>query len=345
MAAEGPHSFSSIGLLYNRAMTETLLITGGAGFIASNLADAALAAGHRVLILDSLVGGSRENLPKEAVFLHRDIRDTGLEPVLKAEGVTVVSHHAAQANVRVSLEEPVLDAAINIMGGLELIRACEQAGVRRFLFASSGGTVYGEQSEFPCTEEHPTAPTSPYGCSKLAFEEYLRAYQRLDILDPVILRYANVYGARQNAKGEAGIVAIIAEHLLDGRPPTIFGDGEQTRDYVHVGDVCEIQNRLLERWVPGIYNVGTGVETSVNELYERISRRLASPIEAIHGPPKEGELRRSCLDAFLLEEAIGFRPTTTIEEGLDHTLQYYVDRASESQAKARALRRSLQRDL
>jgi UDP-glucose 4-epimerase len=309
-------------------MSETLLITGVAGFIASHLADAALAAGHRVIALDNLFTGKRSNIPEDATFLRRDIRDSDLGKIMRSEGVTAISHHAAQVNVRVSVEQPVLDASVNVIGTLELIRACQEAGVRKFLFASSGGTVYGEQEVYPCDESHPTRPMSPYGCSKLSAEEYLRAYQRMGVLDPVVLRYANIYGARQDAKGEAGIVAILAEKLLAGISPTIFGDGEQTRDYVHVSDVAAIQTRMLEEWVPGVYNVGTSVETSVNQLFYLVSERLGTSIPAEYGPAKAGELARNSLDASRLEQAIGIRPRVSVSEGLELTLPYYLEQAS-----------------
>ena len=313
--------------IYNPAMSETVLITGGAGFIGSNLADAALAAGHRVLVLDSLIGGDRGNIHNDVTFLHRDIRDLNLEVILRSEEVTVVSHHAAQANVRVSMEQPLMDASVNVLGTLELMRACQAAGVRKFLFASSGGTVYGEQDHYPCDEDHAQRPSSPYGCSKLSAEGYLLTYQRLGILDPVILRYANVYGPRQNPKGEAGIIAILAEKLLAGESPTIFGDGEQTRDYVHVSDIAAIQNRLLEQWVPGVFNVGTSVETSVNELVRWVSEKLSTTIPAEHVSAKSGELSRNCLSSDRLERALGFKPNLSVLEGLDRTLPYYMKRA------------------
>ena len=218
----------------------TILVTGGAGFIGSHLADDALAHGERVVVLDNLATGKRENVPAGAVFHRRDLLDPGLEELLRDERVDVVSHHAAQANVRISLEDPAADARVNVLGSLELIAACKRAGVRRLLFASSGGTVYGEQQVFPCAEDHPKRPGSPYGCAKFAVELYLDAFARAGDLEPIVLRYANVYGPRQEPKGEAGIVAILAEKLLTGQTPRIFDDGEQTRDYVHVADVVAV---------------------------------------------------------------------------------------------------------
>ena len=301
----------------------TILVTGGAGFIGSHLAAGFLADGHRVLVLDSLVTGRRENVPPGATFLHRDLRDPGLAEILRAERVDVVDHHAAQANVRISVEDPLVDAAANILGSLALIQACRHAGVRRILFASSGGTVYGEQHVFPCDESHPARPTSPYGCAKLAVEHYLEAYGAIGDLDPVILRYANVYGERQDPKGEAGIVAILAEKFLAGETPRLFGDGEQTRDYVHVSDVVAANRAVVADWRPGTYNVGTGLETSLNALYRLIAGRLGADVEPTHAPAVAAELLRNSLDAGRLARTFGWHPRVAFADGLDLTLPYY----------------------
>jgi UDP-glucose 4-epimerase len=307
-----------------QAKTETLLITGGAGFIGGHLAQDALRQGHRVLVLDDLSTGKRENVPDGAELLVRDLRDPGLLELLRDHGVTMVSHHAAQANVRVSVEHPLLDAEANVLGGLLLIQACRHAGIRRILFASSGGTVYGEQEAFPCDEDHPMRPLSPYGCSKLALEHYLLSYHRLGDLDPIIVRYANIYGPRQDPKGEAGIVAIFAERLLSGQPPRIFGDGLQTRDYVHVDDVCAVQRAAMAHWVPGVYNVGTGVETTLRSLYARVLKGLGmEAVEPIYLPENRGELRRSALSSRRLAQALGVAPSIDLETGLAATLPYY----------------------
>lgn len=309
-------------------MSRTVLITGGAGFIGSHLADDALAHGERVVVLDDLSTGKRENVPAGAIFHRRSLLDPGLDELLADERVDTINHHAAQANVRISVEDPAADARINVLGTLELIAAARRTGVRRFLFASSGGTVYGEQRVFPCDETHPTAPTSPYGCAKLAAELYLEAFRASGDLEPVVLRYANVYGARQEPKGEAGIVAILAEKLLAGETPRIFDDGEQTRDYVHVADVVAANRAVCERWVPGAYNVGTGRETSVNALYAMVTSALGVEIAPRHVPPVAAELRRNSLDAGKLDRTFGYRPATSIEEGLARTLPWYRSRAS-----------------
>jgi len=309
-------------------MARTVLITGGAGFIGSHIADDVLAHGERAVVLDNLSTGRRENVPAGAVFYQRDLLDPGLAELLADERVDVVSHHAAQVNVRVSLEDPAADARANILATLELIKACKRCGIRQLLFASSGGTVYGEQQVYPCDEGHPKRPTSPYGCAKLSVELYLDAFRGMGDLDPIVLRYANIYGPRQEPKGEAGIVAILAEKLLAGETPRIFDDGEQTRDYVFVGDVAAANRAAIERWTSGIYNLGTGRETTVNALYEMVAARLGSAIRPVHAPPVAAELRRNALDASALERAMGAAPKTRLEQGLDQTLPYYRARAA-----------------
>jgi len=301
----------------------TILFTGGAGFIGSHLVDDALAHGDRAIVLDNLSTGKRENVPAGAVFYERDLNDPGLVELLGDEHVDLVDHHAAQVNVRASLEDPAGDARVNVLGSLALLGACKKLGIRRFLFASSGGTVYGEQEVFPCDETHPKRPASPYGCAKYAFELYLEAFGKGGDLDPVILRYANVYGPRQEPKGEAGIVAILAEKLLAGERPRIFDDGEQTRDYVYVSDIVAANRGVLRRWTPGAYNVGTGVETSVNALFRLVAAALGSTIEPQHVPPHLAELRRNCLEAGLLERTFGVRPRLTMAEGIALSLPYY----------------------
>lgn len=303
-------------------MPNTLLVTGGAGFIGSHLAEDALAHGDRVVVLDNLSTGKRENVPAGAVFHQRDISDPGLDELVRDEKIDLVSHHAAQVNVRVSLEDPSADARTNILATLDLVRACKKAGVRRFLFASSGGTVYGQQQVFPCDEEHSTHPTSPYGCAKLAVELYLDAFRVIGDLDPIVFRYANIYGPRQEPKGEAGIVAILAEKLLAGETPRIFDDGEQTRDYVYVGDLVRANMAASELETDGVYNVGTGVETSVNELYEALCRVVGVDVRAEHGPAKPGEQMRSVLDGSKLRKLAGLPEPVGLDEGLRLTVDW-----------------------
>src|SRR6185369_5402448 len=282
-----------------------ICVTGGAGFIGSHLAEAFLARGVRVLILDDLSGGRRENVPGGAELHVLDIRTPEAAALVRGAGIDVLVHHAAQMDVRRAVADPVFDASVNILGGLNIIEAARQGGVRQVLFASTGGAIYGEQDVFPATEDHPARPVSPYGVSKLSFERYLFFYHVAYGLDATCLRYANVYGERQNPHGEAGVVAIFLNRLLAGEAPTINGEGLQTRDYVHVSDV--VRANLAAAGRPGyhIYNVGTGVETSVVDLYKEIARSLGSDLQARHGPAKPGEQKRSVVDASLGRRELG----------------------------------------
>ena len=301
-----------------------ILVTGGAGFIGSNVADGLLEKNYEVVIVDDLSNGKKENIPKEAVFYRCDIRDKKLCSIFKEEKPDIVIHNAAQLSVRVSVEDPLMDADINIMGGLNVINACHRYNVDKIIFASSGGTVYGEQKYFPADEEHPTSPISPYGVAKLATENYLYYFYRSYSLKYISLRYANIYGPRQDPYGEAGVVAIFSSKILEGKNPTINGDGLQTRDYVYVGDVVDINLKVIESDFTGPLNVGTGRETTVVELFN-ILKELSGKddIEEIHGPPKEGEQRRSQLSYKLAEKALGWQPRVSIEEGLKLTYDWF----------------------
>lgn len=235
-----------------------VLVTGGAGFIGSNVADGLLEKNYEVVIVDDLSNGRKENLPEEAKFYKCDIRDKKLYSIFKEEKPDIVIHNAAQLSVRISVENPLMDADINIMGGLNVIGACHRYNVDKIIFASSGGTVYGEQKYFPADEEHPTSPISPYGVAKLATENYLYYFYRSYSLKYISLRYANIYGPRQDPYGEAGVVAIFSSKILEGKNPTINGDGLQTRDYVYVGGVVDINLKAIESDFTGPLNVGTG---------------------------------------------------------------------------------------
>lgn len=305
----------------------TVCITGGAGFIGSHLADAFVERGLRVIVLDNLSGGRAENVPEGAELHALDIRSPEAAELVRSAQVDVLVHHAAQMDVRRSVEDPVFDADVNILGGLNLLEAARHGGVRQVLFASTGGAIYGEQDFFPATEEHPARPVSPYGVSKLAFERYLFYYHVAYGLDATCLRYANVYGERQNPHGEAGVVAIFHDRLLGGRVPTINGDGLQTRDYVHVSDV--VKANLAAAGLPGFhtYNVGTGVETTVVELYREIARALGSDTEAVHGPGKPGEQKRSAIDAGLLRRELAVPPPISLADGLKKTAAWFRARS------------------
>jgi len=300
-----------------------IVVTGGAGFIGSHITDAYVAEGHQVFIVDDLSSGDRRNLNPQADFHMMDLLDPALPSLLSKISPDVVNHHAAQMDVRRSVEDPLFDARINVLGLIHLLEGCKRVGVKKVIYASSGGAIYGEQELFPTPEEHPKRPESPYGVSKLTGEYYLNYYQSAFGISPVSLRYGNVYGPRQRADGEAGVIAIFIRHLLDDAAPKINGDGKQTRDYVHVGDVVAANLRALESSYTGPLNIGTGRETDVLELFRLLRERTGSKAAAVHAPAKIGEQRRSCLDISRAQERLGWSPRTPLSEGLDQTIAYY----------------------
>ena len=304
-------------------MTKHVLVTGGAGFIASNLADAYLERGWRVTIVDNLSTGDWRNINPRAVFYELDIRDAAAADLIRELKPDVVSHHAAQMDVRKSVEDPVFDAGVNVIGSLCLLEAAADAGVKRLVFASTGGALYGEPLEVPQSEEHPAAPLSPYGCAKLAVERYLHYFRVVRGLSSVALRYANVYGPRQNAHGEAGVVAIFAGQLLDGQPVMINGSGAQTRDFIYVGDIVAANLAASEAEWQGEYNVGTGVETSINEVYEALASIAGISTPAGHGPAKAGEQLRSVIDGNRIRSLATLPEPVVLREGLTVTLAYF----------------------
>ena len=302
-----------------------LLVTGGAGFIGSHVCDAFLSAGWSVTALDDLSSGREENVSPGVELVVADIRSPEAADLVENGGFEAVSHHAAQIDVRVSVERPDHDASINIMGLLNLLEASVKGGVRRFVYVSSGGVVYGEPELLPVSETAPKLPLSPYGVSKLTGEHYLRFYREIHGLEGVSLRYSNVYGPRQDPHGEAGVVAIFGRNVLGGQPVTVFGDGEQTRDYVYVGDVAEANLVVAQVDLPDsgdidvvAFNVGTGVETSVNELAAGLMRAAGREVAVERAPARPGELLRSCLDPSRLH-GVGWGPASTLEAGLART--------------------------
>ncbi|HEX3071792.1 MAG TPA: NAD-dependent epimerase/dehydratase family protein [Thermoanaerobaculia bacterium] len=308
-------------------MTKHVLITGGAGFIGSNLADAYLERGWRVTIVDNLSTGDRRNLNPHAEFHEIDIRDAAAGDLIRRLKPDVISHHAAQMDVRKSVQDPAADADVNVVGTLRLLEAAADAGVKRVVFASTGGAIYGEPVEVPQGETHPTAPLSPYGCAKLAVEHYLHYFRVVRGLSSIALRYANVYGPRQNAHGEAGVVAIFAKRMINrqivGQTVTINGSGEQTRDFVYVGDVVAANLAASESDWQGEYNAGTGVETSINTLYETLASIAGLSAPADYAPAKAGEQMRSVLDGRRLRALAALPEPVTLREGLNTTFGWF----------------------
>jgi UDP-glucose 4-epimerase len=308
--------------------SRTVCVTGGAGFIGSHVAAALIGAGHRVLIVDDLSSGRKENVPDGAELHQLDIRSAAAAALMAAAGIEVLVHHAAQIDVRRSVTDPRLDADVNIGGTLNLLEAGRRGALREVVFASTGGAIYGEQNYFPADELHPTRPLSPYGVAKLAVERYLFYYHAVHGLDVTCLRYANVYGPRQSPHGEAGVVAIFLDRLLAGREAVINGDGEQTRDYVYVGDVAAANLAAFGLAGFNVLNVGTGVETSVVELYAKIDEILGTSTPPRHAEAKQGEQRRSVISAALLEQRTGVHPVTPLAAGLLQTANWFAARAS-----------------
>ncbi len=304
-----------------------ILVTGGAGFIGSHIAQAYCDAGHEVAILDNLSSGHRENIPAAATLLHHDVRSNEAAEAVRDYAPEVINHHAAQMNVRVSVDDPSFDADVNILGLLNILEPARKAGLRRVLFASSGGTVYGEPETLPAPETAPTHPVCPYGISKLTSEHYLYYYRRIFGLDYVALRYANVYGPRQDPHGEAGVIAIFCQNLLADKDVSIFGDGLQTRDYVFVQDVVRANLAALDSEFTGAVNIATGRETNVVELYERVKEHVGGKGTAQHVAAKDGEVRRNVLDVSKAQEVLGWAPRTELADGLVSTVDFFRTRA------------------
>jgi UDP-glucose 4-epimerase len=303
-----------------------ILVTGGAGFIGSYVVDAYLELGHEVVVVDNLSSGSIENLNPKAKFYKMDIRDSDIEDLFKNEKPDVVNHHAAQMDVRKSVEDPIYDADVNIIGSLNLLQNCIRYGVKKFIFASTGGAIYGEQDYFPADEEHPTRPLSPYGVAKLTVEKYLYFYKEVHGLNYIALRYANIYGPRQNPHGEAGVVAIFTSKMLKGEQPVINGDGFQTRDYTFVGDVVRANVLALSYEKSDVFNIGTGIETDVNTLFHKLKQLTGANCDEFHGPAKSGEQRRSVISYEKIYKTLGWKPMTSLDEGLRLTVEFFKNK-------------------
>lgn len=308
---------------------ERVLVTGGAGFIGSHVADRYLAEGCEVTVLDNLSTGRRERVPEAARFVEMELNDPALEDLFAGGSFDLVNHHAAQMDVRASVADPIHDARSNVTGLLNLLERVRSHGTRRFVFISSGGVVYGEPEVLPTPEEHATLPHSPYGVTKLVGEQYLHYYAVIHGLGYAALRYGNVYGPRQDPHGEAGVVAIFGRRILAGQPITIFGDGTQERDYVYVEDVVQANWLASTRPLPPPtdlpargWNVATGRGTSVNELADRLMAVAGREVEREHAPPRPGELQRSVLACDRAEGGLGWSPAVSLDEGLERTLAF-----------------------
>lgn len=307
-----------------------ILISGGAGFIASHIQDSYLSLGHEVAVLDSLVTGKKTNINPRSKFHQLDIRSPEAARAVADFKPEVINLHAAQMDVRKSVEDPIYDCEVNGLGMLNLLEVGRKNGVKKFIFASSGGAVYGEQETFPADENHPTNPSSPYGITKLLGDKYLQFYQETHGIDFVSLRYANVYGPRQNPHGEAGVVAIFTLKMLKGEIPVINGDGKQTRDYVFVQDVVRANILALGGQVRGIYNIGTGRETNVVEIYETLAKILGLTGKPEHGPAKAGEQMRSVISYGKIERELGWKPEFSLEKGFEQTVEYFKRQMGEN---------------
>lgn len=307
---------------------QRILVTGGAGFIGSHVADAFLKHGHEVAVVDNLSTGRPEHVPAAAQFLPYDIKSPETFEFIRHWRPQVLVHHAAQMSVRVSVDDPMMDARENILGSLHLFQAAVQAKTEKIIFASTGGAMYGDRAPVPAREADRPQPECPYGIAKLAVEHYLHFYQREHGIIPVCLRYANVYGPRQNGLGEAGVVAIFIEKFLADEQPVINGDGLQTRDFVYVGDIVAANLMALDYARGGIFNIGTGRETDILTVYLELQRIIGSSRGPAHGPAKPGEQRRSALDSTRAQELLGWQPRVSLADGLAPTVTAFRERSS-----------------
>jgi len=304
-----------------------ILVTGGAGFIGSHVVDHFLREGHRVVVLDNLSTGKKEYLNPEATFYEMDIMDPQVKGIFEKENIQIINHHAAQISVTQSVANPLFDAEINVIGSLKLLKLAIDFKVDKFIFASTGGALYGEQEYYPAREDHPCRPLSPYGIAKFSVENYIRFYKQTHGLNAAVLRYSNVYGPRQDPHGEAGVVAIFCQKLIRDEVPIIFGDGKQTRDFVSVSDVAQANLAALTSDCEDTYNVGTGKETSVNQMVECLVKLADKKIDPRYDPPRKGEQLRSVIDYKKINSACGWEPRTALEDGLKDTYRFFSDQA------------------
>ncbi len=300
-----------------------IIVTGGAGFIGSNIVDAYIEAGHSVFIIDNLSSGSIRNINKKARFYKLDIKSKKIDSLFREIKPDIVNHHAAQIDVRKSVADPLSDAEINVIGTINLLQASVKHGVKKFIFASTGGAIYGEQEKFPADEKHPVNPVSPYGVSKLCAEHYIKYFYLEYKLPYTCLRYSNVYGPRQNPHGEAGVVAIFIKKILDNSQPVINGDGLQTRDFIYIKDIINVNLKATDSPFVGILNVGTGIETDIRTIYKLIASFMKTDKEPVFGPEKKGEQRRSCISNHKAKQELGWECSYDIKQGLAETVAYF----------------------
>lgn len=306
-----------------------ILVTGGAGFIGSHIVDRLIEGGHEVHVLDSLLTGKKEYLDPRATLHTMDIRDKDVLGLFEREQFEVLIHQAAQLDVRKSVQAPGYDADINILGFLNCMEAGRLNNLKKVVFASTGGAIYGEPQYAPQDESHPLRPISPYGITKLTTEHYLYYYFNTYNILPVILRYSNVYGPRQRSDGEGGVVSIFINKMMNGEAPTIYGDGEQTRDYVFVEDVADANVLAVNLTRPGTYNIGTGFETTVNTLVDELGKQVGPECSPVFSPGRPGEQRRSVLSIEHARQELGWAPQVSFVEGLQRTIEWFKSRAPE----------------